>query len=406
MRDARIILERVEAVYYISNELKPDLPSLADKDQENLEKTLFHTAEFCKIDIFSYIIHKRGYAMLIRVPVPEQVPLEDLVKMVSRYYGKAREKELLALSDNPSSEKFIKMSHNHRNKLYNVQEFVKLYSKRFSFSYNQKNGRKGSVWRQRFRSYPVEDNTEFIMKAIAFAHTRPLVMKIAENPSDCRYSSWSKSVHGDLKWRLSYRTIAKQSTWKKAKAAYKKEHEIMRSRMNKPSFGWINQKLVDKYRSKNRLTQALLNSRNREWKKKFRQLKKYGEKKGHFRFKRGSRKYAELMRWIRIQRNYFRRGTLRKEYLEAFKSINFSLDKSSHLMEDLSERENISILWLNNFERVKNYALKHKKLQPPYEDKAVSRWISVQRYQSKRNRLSKTQIELLNSIDFPWQYKK
>ncbi len=85
MRQARIVLENREALYYLCNEIKLELPNLKAKDKALLEVTIFQTAEFCKIDILSYTIHNRGYAMLIRIPKPEPIEEEKLIASVKRY---------------------------------------------------------------------------------------------------------------------------------------------------------------------------------------------------------------------------------------------------------------------------------------------------------------------------------
>ncbi len=403
MREARIIFKNIETVYYVSNDLMLDLPDLLNHEQGELEKIILDTAAFFGMETLSYVVFKRGYAMLIRVPATVEVSNAEIIKMVSKYYGKSRGEKLRLLSKNPSSEEYMEIIQRHKDNLCNLQHFVRLYSQRFSLLYNRNKKKKGSIWRQRFRSYPVEDNHEIITQAVAYVHTRPINMGIVKDPSKCKFSSWAKAVSGDLKWEKKYRKLTKQKTWKSAKTIYSKKHEIMAGRMNKPFFGRIDQELIKQYREKNKITPAILRARKHNWKKMFNQLKIYGEKNGNYLFPRNSKKYSPLLKWIRNQRNHLRKGSLVKEYLDAFKSIDFPLDVKTYIIKSSHNPDaKPSKIWMNNFKIAKNYSLKNKGLQPPYKNKAVARWITVQRHQHKKNRLTKISVDLLNSINFPW----
>ena len=87
MRQARIVLENVESFYFVSNELEPSLPNLTHDQQKTLEKIFFESAAFFKTEIIAYMIYERGYANLIKVPVPKKVSLADMIRQVSKYFG-------------------------------------------------------------------------------------------------------------------------------------------------------------------------------------------------------------------------------------------------------------------------------------------------------------------------------
>lgn len=398
MRQARVILEDREAFYYIGNVLKPSLPDLTHTYQGILEKIFFDSTAFFRIEVIAYMIHGRGYASLIRIPAPKKISPAEMARQASAFYGEVAGKELETLAQDPASEKFIAAREKYEKKFYNLQEFARQYAMNFSRIYNRDRNGKGSVWRQRFYSQPVEKKNEYLFLAAAYAHTRPVHLGVTGDPSECPFSSWSKALRGDGHWRKVYMEIAEKNGWRAVRNMYDKTHAEMKDRGYRPSFGRINPELVEAVREKNRVTPDILKERERVWMKMFRQLKKYGEAHGHFLFPRNSETYRDLVKWARTQRSYIRNGRLSQAHIDALKRIDFPFDQKSNILK----RSKPSAIWLRNFELVKVY---FEKCGPefPCKDKTVARWVRLQRYQNRKKNLSDKQIQLLNSIRFPWE---
>ena len=404
MREARSMLEGVEAFYHVSNELGPSLPDLREIEQEELVCLLFDAARFCHVEILAYTVYFRGYGMLIKTPKPYDISEELLLRQATQYFGKQMGQNLRDLRKDPVSEEYIAANGRLRDKLFNLQEFAKLYAMRFSRFYNERHHRKGQVWKQRFRSNVVENKSEYFMNAIAYIHTRPVVMSEGAKLCDCRHSSWAEALNGHQKWRRIYRQISGDSNWRYARLEYGSKLDAMSNRVNKPYYGAADPALIDAYRSKNRMLPEKLEDGKRRRQTMYNRLKKYVAENGHFLFPRNSERYRELVKWVRAQRSHYIRGTLSKRNIDALEDIGFPWNVKRNIIEGSMDPEATqSGVWVQKYELLKAHFEETGDLLPPYPSRMIGQWISYQRAQRRKNRLSETQIKLLDSIAFPWK---
>ena len=403
MREARFILEGVEAFYCLSNEIGPDLQDLSGPEQEELVSRLFDAAKLCHIDILAYTAHPRGYGMLVRIPRPYDISRRLLVMQAKEYFGRDPEKNLTDPREDPGSEAHAAVDRMLRGRLFNLQEFARLYGMRFSLSYNKRHNRKGPVWKQRFRSSVVEHRSEYLMSAIAYIHTRPAVMNEGTKLADYEHSSWVEAIEGNRKRRRDYKEVSGDSDWRKAKSRYGLELEAMMKRINRPHYGTIDSDLVDAHRRKNRTLSEELEDRRRRWQTMYGRLKKYVAENGHFLFPRNSENYRELLKWVRNQRSHCRRGTLSQRNIDALDRLGFPWDAKKNIIKGIPPETIQGSVWMEKYELLKAYYKAQGDLMPPYADRTVHQWIRYQRARRRGHRLSETQIELLDSISFPWE---
>jgi len=404
MREARLILEGSEAYYSLSNELTPKLPDLNGDEQEELVNLLFDAAKFCHIEILAYTAYPRGYGMLVKTPEPYDVGGKLLAKQAIEYFGAGKGRELAGLSRGSVSGKRIAASSRRlRDKLFNLQEFAKLYANRFSRSYNSRHHRKGQVWKQRFRSSVVENESGYLTNAIAHIHTRPVAMDKGTSLTDYRYSSWVEALNGNRKWRRIYKQISGDSHWRHAESGYASKLDAMAKRINRPDYGSIDPALIDAYRLRNRMLPEELKARKRRWQAMYRQLKEYVAENGHFLFPRDSGEHRELVKWVRAQRHHYLRGTLSKSHIGALDAIGFPWNVKGNIIKGSTDpNADPSSAWMKKYRLMKAHSIEKGGLTPPYPSRMMGQWVSYQRAQRKRSRLSETQIKMLDAIGFPW----
>ncbi len=389
MREARRILEGVEAFYHLSNEIRPDFPDLREIEQEALEYVLFDAAGFCHIEILAYSIHRRGYGMLVKTPKPYDISGKLLERQAIAYFGKQMNQSSGNLHMSQESEALIAANSKLGDKLFNLQEFAGLYGKRFSRFYNGEHDRKGQVWKQRFRSYVVENKSDYLVRAIAYIHTRPVVMDPKTKLSDHRRSSWLEALEGNRKWRKIYKQVSGKSDWRHARSRYDSNFDAMVKRINKPYYGSVDPALVDAYLSKNRMIPQRLEDRKKRWQTMYYRVKEYAAKNGHFLFPRNSEEYRDLAKWVRDQRQYYARGSLSEENIDALDNIGFPWK--------------VRRAWMKKYAMLKAHSKAKGDLLPPYHNKTIVYWINNQRGRRRKGLLSARQIELLDAIAFPWE---
>ncbi len=105
MREPRVKLQNVEAFYYISNEIREELPDLIRKEQNILLKQIISVAKLCRIKILAYTIYSRGYTLIIRIPAPTKVSDNSLAKSITECLGAKKRR---------SFQKSIKNTNNSR----------------------------------------------------------------------------------------------------------------------------------------------------------------------------------------------------------------------------------------------------------------------------------------------------
>ncbi len=177
----------------------------------------------------------------------------------------------------------------------------------------------------------------------------------------------------------------------------------MKGRKARPYLGEVDQTLVNQYLKKNKLPLNIQKERELYREKMFRQLEQYGKKDKNFIFPRASKKYKELLSWIRLQRKYYLRGVLKQEYIDEFKRIGYPIENRNVFYPNTSTSDHDGLsIWSVNFEKVRKY-FSEKGNTPPFKDKTIAKWVRVQRYLYNKGTLSEDKIQKLNAIGFPWE---
>lgn len=407
MRESRVILENVETYYHVSNEVRPDLKSLTEEEQKKLEEFLFDASQCCKIDVVAYTVYSKGYEMLIKVPKPYRVKDKEIEDLIQKYFSKQVWSNYQKIKSGGEKEIYKDLKKSHRARLFNLQDFVRFFAQRFSRFYNGKYNQKGQVWRQRFRSFPVVDNSDILKDVIGFVHTRPITREGSQKKTEhYPFSSWVKVIDGNPQWRKVYNNVAGEKDWRKSKKSFLTSIDQMEGKLTRPYYGEINPKQVEKYRKKNRMTKEKLDERKKNWKKMYNKLKRYVDKNGSFLFPRKSEKYKDLVLWVRMQRSYYRKNKISDEHKMMLDKINFPFDNKTSIIKKGSKSKNVSAIWLKKYKLLKKFKEKHGDIKPPYKNNEIYSFINYQRSMKKKNRLTVDQVAMLDELNFPWIVKR
>ncbi|MCP3927042.1 MAG: hypothetical protein GY714_31165 [Desulfobacterales bacterium] len=407
MRESRIILENVETYYHVSNELRQDLKALTQEEQKNLESFIFASAECCAIEVIAYTVYSLGYDMLIRIPKPYRVRDKDLEELIKKHFNNQIWNNYVKLKLNSDKENLSKQKKMHRARLFSLQEFVRFYAQRFSRFYNSEHDQKGPVWRQRFRSFPVINDSDLLKDVIGYVHTRPATRENKiKDPSSYTLSSWSKVISGNQKWRKIYNHIAEEKDWRKSKNSFLTSIDLMEGRLVRPYYGDINEKLVEKYRNKNKMTKEKIEERKKNWKRMYGRLKRYVEKNGDFLFPRNSEKHRDLVYWVRMQKNYYRKNKISTEHKVLLEKIKFPFDTKTSILKQSDKNRKVSAIWLKKYNLLKKYKKEHGDISPPYKDNEVYSFVNYQRTMKKKKKLTMDQLTMLDDLNFPWSTKR
>jgi hypothetical protein len=77
---------------------------------------------------------------------------------------------------------------NYRDKLSSLANYMKEIKQTFSWYYNQRHNRRGTLWGERFKSVIVE-NGETLINCLAYIDLNPLRAGLVKRPEEYRWNS-------------------------------------------------------------------------------------------------------------------------------------------------------------------------------------------------------------------------
>lgn len=80
--------------------------------------------------------------------------------------------------------------------MVDVSELVKTVKQRFSMGYNHKEGRRGTLWEERFKSVIVEDSRLALQAMGAYIDLNPARAGIVDDPKDYCWSGYGEALAG------------------------------------------------------------------------------------------------------------------------------------------------------------------------------------------------------------------
>ncbi len=178
----------------------------------------------------------------------------------------------------------------------------------------------------------------------------------------------------------------------------KYSHCLVSSRIDKKLAYWINrQRILYKNGNLSEEKINLLNAIDFEWEpqelcwnKMYKRLEKFHKKFGHSRVPEGY-KDKELAKWVKNQRNLYKKDVLPQERIEALNSLGFLWVV-------------FESTWLEMYQELVGFYKEfgHCLVPKNYENKKLVWWVGTQRNVYKNKSLSQEKIDKLNAIEFVW----
>ncbi len=182
MRLGPIKFENCSMIYHCTSRIVQEAPLLHTEAQEVMRNQLHKTAYFSGVKILSYCIMHNHFHILIQVPArPVKISDDILIKRVKAFYGddslKAIEiEEVLTASDSSLYNEALKdkLRQKYFKRMCDLSYFMQAFKQRFSIWYNQRTGRTGTLWEDRYHSIVVEDTDHARMATAAYIDLNPV----------------------------------------------------------------------------------------------------------------------------------------------------------------------------------------------------------------------------------------
>ena len=199
---------------------------LGDEEREHFKMLMRMYENFSGCRVLSYCIMSNHFHILLEVPpkvegegISDEVFFKRLDGLYSAAFvqglrdelesARADEEEarrgmaLGKISQEVYDDVLARLKNVKERFLYRMQdlsEFMKGLLQRFTSWYNRMNGRKGTLWEQRFKSIIVEDGTASRTMA-AYIDLNPVRAGMVTDPADYRWSSYGEAAAGGKKAR-------------------------------------------------------------------------------------------------------------------------------------------------------------------------------------------------------------
>ena len=228
MREPRIKVpaELGSAVYHCISRTVNGEWLLDDVAKEVFRRQLRQVAEYCGVDIITYVILSNHFHLLVRVPQRTDIADPELLRRYSVLYPHPTAYQLARLDivradlkrNGPEAAAW------RRRQLAlmgDLSQFVKLLKQRFSIWFNRAHGRFGTLWAERFKSVLVEPHPQLIEAVAAYIDLNAVRAGLIKDPKDYRFCGYAEAVAGNAAAQSGISIAARGTSWTEVHAQYR-----------------------------------------------------------------------------------------------------------------------------------------------------------------------------------------
>jgi len=163
---------------------------------------------FLDVRVLTYCVMSNHFHLLIEEPSQSDVvrltPSLLRARLPLLYHGKAldeaREEIDRALANANSrsgtSSWINEIVSRYQARMGDLSSFVRELKWRFTMWYNDRNGRIGTLWEDRFKSVLIEGGEKALMTVAAYIELNPIRAGLASDPKDYRWCGYAEAVAG------------------------------------------------------------------------------------------------------------------------------------------------------------------------------------------------------------------
>ena len=203
---------KTSACYHVMSRTVGGELILGDTEKEAFRVLMWKMARFSGIQILTYAVMGNHFHLLVSVPNQkkfverfegaegEETLFKHLKLLYSKDYLSALRYELSEYRERGLPELAEEILAKYRKRFCNLSLFVKEIKERFTRWYNKKEGRKGTLWMDRFKSVMVQDG-EALETMAAYIDLNPVRAGLVKDPKDYRWSGYGEAMGGSKRAR-------------------------------------------------------------------------------------------------------------------------------------------------------------------------------------------------------------
>ncbi len=198
------------AYYHVMSRVIERKFYLGDLEKEFFRSLMWRVAEFSGVHVLTYALMDNHFHILIKVPERMEVGDEELLRRLVLLYSREEVEEVRVLlrrcleKDDLAWAEVIRRQYLYR--MFDVSEFMKTLKQRFSIWFNRQNGRRGTLWEDRFKSVLVEGpvacnevagfTNAAVLTMAAYIELNAVRAGLVEDPKDYRFCGYAEAVAG------------------------------------------------------------------------------------------------------------------------------------------------------------------------------------------------------------------
>jgi REP element-mobilizing transposase RayT len=172
----------------------------AEKDQ--FIALLRECENFCEVRVLTYCLLCDHFHVLVEVPrQPEALPTPEEIhaklRTLSGHQDPGQFLERLTFyrqrKDTAGEARYLE---SYYRRLWDLSAFMKLLKQRFTQWYNARQGRRGTLWEERFKSVLVEGTGQAMVAMAAYIDLNPVRAGLVDDPGEYRWSGYGEAVAG------------------------------------------------------------------------------------------------------------------------------------------------------------------------------------------------------------------
>ena len=185
---------------------------LGDREKEVLRGMLWQVADFCGVEVLSYVVMSNHFHVLVYVPTPEVVGDAEILRRYAVLYGKSRspyQPDPAGLARILAEEGEVAEAWRERlqRRMHDLSAFMKTVKQRFSVWFNQTHGRYGTLWADRFKSVLVEADRRALSTVAAYLDLNPVRAGLVKDPAAYRWSNYGEAMGGATRAREALQRV-------------------------------------------------------------------------------------------------------------------------------------------------------------------------------------------------------
>lgn len=191
-----------------------------DQEKEFFRRTMRKLEAFHGIRVVTYCLLSNHFHLLIEVPDPRDVePLttSELLRRMEVLYDDFQvlhlRQELERAAEFGDDQWEQEILARYEDRIGDFSKFIKELKQRFTQWYNRKNGRKGTLWEDRFKSVLVEDSEKALLTMAAYIDLNPVRAGMVSDPKDYRWCGYAEAVAGGKRARRGLGRILEEGLW-------------------------------------------------------------------------------------------------------------------------------------------------------------------------------------------------